>query len=873
MKRVAIVICIVVVLACLMTGCEEETHVVTFYDGESIVETLTAQDNEEIKFPASPVKMGYIFDGWYIDDGVWEIPLTPDYFKKNKIKSDISVYAKWTKEVYYATIKYETGIDGVEIANEKYEKGKAFSPPLPVVDGYNFLGWYTDEARLIPFKQGAVDKDLTLFAKFLISEVAARQKVEITVYYNNLTSDKAAINVYQGEYFSEGNPIYVGYIFSGYYLDKDFKTQFDLTSVITHPFTLYVRWMKVADRYTVEFDTAGGGAIESYKGVPYNALLREPVEPERAGYKFIGWYLDGDLFDFKTYRVSKSITLTAAWEVTERARYEVTYVFNNGEEAATEKFYVGDAPSLPEPKKTNAVFDGWYVNENLTEKYTQKSESGDFILYAKWRETVETSDFELESGGVNDGYVITAYKGNVATVVIPAEVNGVNITEIGERAFAESDVINVTVPDSLVRINREAFYNCQRLNEFVAGNASRLEYVGDQAFALSSLLSFTVRSDSIVYIGKNAFEQTELSVLTLYGTEAEIDENAFYRCGKLSGAYLSGIASIGNGAFEECGALVNVKAEECETIGARAFRYCIKLESVEIGSCRTLGAETFMGDVKLSSVTVAALESVAPKAFMNATALPSITLTGVKTIMDKAFANCSSLEEITLGIAFESIAYDSFEYAPKIQFSIAENPAYSAINRSLVKNGNILYCVGGITDGEYVIPNGMVSADDVAFQEGNGIIRLTVPAGFTDFGAMMGLSFLGSVKTFNLEGESEFSIRNGNLYKGDKLMRYVDMEDKVSFTLEENADIAVGAFSGCKFLTDVYVGDNATNIGAYVFYNCGSLVEVHNAERIVTFGFGCFYMCSNLSEITFGPNVQVEEFAFEGTRIPLSMIP
>jgi len=64
--------------------------------------------------------------------------------------------------------------------------------------------------------------------------------------------------------------------------------------------------------YTVTFDTAGGTAVPS-QTVQSGQMAIEPAAPTRPGYNFIGWYLDGKLYDFNT-PVTGDLYLSAGWE-------------------------------------------------------------------------------------------------------------------------------------------------------------------------------------------------------------------------------------------------------------------------------------------------------------------------------------------------------------------------------------------------------------------------------------------------------------------------------------------------------------------------------------------------------------------------------
>ncbi len=71
--------------------------------------------------------------------------------------------------------------------------------------------------------------------------------------------------------------------------------------------------------YTIRFDSNGGSKVNS-QSVDRNDKVREPKDPVKDGYVFMGWYTDrnlkGDLYDFDD-PVRKSFTLYAKWEKAE----------------------------------------------------------------------------------------------------------------------------------------------------------------------------------------------------------------------------------------------------------------------------------------------------------------------------------------------------------------------------------------------------------------------------------------------------------------------------------------------------------------------------------------------------------------------------
>jgi len=71
------------------------------------------------------------------------------------------------EDVKYATVKFDSHIDGVQISSQKIEIGSMASAPQVTLtrDGYSFLGWYDGDKKW-DFTKNAVEKDITLSAKW-----------------------------------------------------------------------------------------------------------------------------------------------------------------------------------------------------------------------------------------------------------------------------------------------------------------------------------------------------------------------------------------------------------------------------------------------------------------------------------------------------------------------------------------------------------------------------------------------------------------------------------------------------------------------------------------------------------------------------------
>ena len=141
--------------------------------------------------------------------------------------------------------------------------------------------------------------------------------------------------------------------------------------------------------------------------------------------------------------------------------------------------------------------------------------------------------------------------------------NATNLDYIGWEAFYKCNgLTEITIPESVTKINAEAFNNCYNLETVDLSKAKILEYIGDYAFNECQSLSNIKIPASVTYIG----------------------EYAFYNCDNLETVSLGNaknLESIGEYAFYKCGALSNIKIPASVTsIGDEAFGYCTSLNPI-----------------------------------------------------------------------------------------------------------------------------------------------------------------------------------------------------------------------------------------------------------------------------------------------------
>lgn len=202
-------------------------------------------------------------------------------------------------------------------------------------------------------------------------------------------------------------------------------------------------------------------------------------------------------------------------------------------------------------------------------------------------------DRDLEEYTIKDGTVTLAdelfesSQGNAFH--IPASVE-----QIGNRAFAYTQIKALPEMPGLKRIGDEAFYQCKNLKKVTIPET--VEYIGGGAFyGCSNIWSLTynainaeckrlmesnmplekiVIGDKVRRLPNGIFSGREFTEVTLPACLERIDESAFYGCKNLTTINLSdSIRYIGDDAFYGCSSLKNIHWPlRLTTIGSKAFR-------------------------------------------------------------------------------------------------------------------------------------------------------------------------------------------------------------------------------------------------------------------------------------------------------------
>ncbi|MBQ4571034.1 MAG: InlB B-repeat-containing protein [Bacilli bacterium] len=354
-----------------------------------------------------PTRENYKFLGWSVKLGsttyYTEIPATQS--------TNIKYYANWEKIDVYSPIYYEcNGGTFTEPAPEVYLEGKVFNLPVPVKDGYNFLGWtLTEESNsytnvITKNQTGAV----TLYAKWELD-------TSFTITY-----------VYE-----EGE------------LPK--KVPANIDEVREYVFTSYYNWLKPSDDY----ETFKTKVVDQWKGKQsqgnyqfYKQGGKDTIDDAyfcNASENFKEWNAWFTVFDAQ---VTAANGAQNAWNSYVGILRLGQWISNSSPSTWKDSMNQAliDATLIPIPLITEytlgetkdlvelvvddgRTFLGWYdENGNKVDKITAEM-SGDLTLTAKWSASTPADSFELnkvEKLGKLDSYQLT-------WVLLPAETTNKKI--------------------------------------------------------------------------------------------------------------------------------------------------------------------------------------------------------------------------------------------------------------------------------------------------------------------------------------------------------------------------------------------------------------------------------------------------------------
>ena len=264
-----------------------------------------------------------------------------------------------------------------------------------------------------------------------------------------------------------------GYTFEGWYSEAAFTNQ--VTEIATGSIgdvVLFAKYSEIAlgiIAYDITYTLDGGtNAANNPADYTVETATITLADATKVGYTFAGWYSEAAFTNQVTEIATGSTGDVILYAKFDAITYDISYTLDGGTNDANNPadYTVETATiTLADASKTGRTFKGWYSEAAFTNQVTEIATGsiGDISLYAKYSDeyTLQLSDVDFSDGEIT-AYTNTTEK----NIIIPDNFDGVAVTSIGEGAFQNNQLTQVSIPNSVNSIGKNAFSDNTGLTSF-----------------------------------------------------------------------------------------------------------------------------------------------------------------------------------------------------------------------------------------------------------------------------------------------------------------------------------------------------------------------------------------------------------------------
>ncbi len=766
------------------------------------------------------------------------------------------------------TVRFDTrGGNLLGTDSETVTSGGQVSAPEVTRNGYEFLGWYSDENCTVPFDfNQPLTGSITLYAKWGIKH---------TVEFNTLGgSTVETARVADGSSVTEPTtiPTKDGHTFRGWYTDENCTdgNEYNFDNEVTGDLTLYAKWE--INHYTVTFNVMEGDVDVPAASVVYRGTVNNPT-PTYEGYTFKGWYSNPgrtQLYDFDSLIIG-DIELYAKWEIN---KYNVTFDSRQGSTVNAQTITHGATAAVPQNStRDNCNFMGWYADLNDAEPYDFSTPVTDNLtLYAKWNINVTFDAMDgtavnaqtiIDGGTVTEpstertGYTFqgwctddacqnaynfaTAVR-NPMTLYAKWQINTYDVAfETNGGSAAATQHIDYLHTAEQPTVNRDG---CTLLGWYTDAG-----FQNEFNFATGITGDITLYAKWSINVVYNTCGGNEIATAqVVQGNTANNVTPTFTGC-QFMGWYTDADYQTAYNFSTPVTQPITLYAKwshEFTAIngGYKLTNYCGTQASVSIPSTyngqpvTTIAANVFANNTTMQTINIPnSITTIEAGALAGCTGLTVLTIpASVETMGANVFNDCTNLANIYCIAETQPDGWDDAwlgNCTANVYHDLVCNPAdYTISNGVLAKyNG---------TDARIVIPDGVTVIGEIAFRNCTTLTSVTIPSTVT-------------------------SIGKGVFQNCTNLTSIVIPESVTS--IGANAFINTG-------LTSIVIPESVTSIGQSVFDSCSQLESAILPEGITSISYALFAYCRKLSSVNIPESVtSIGDFAFNTTAVTSVIIP
>ncbi len=481
--------------------------------------------------------------------------------------------------------------------------------------------------------------------------------------------------------------------------------------------------------------------------------------------------------------------------------------------------------------------------------------------------------------------------------------------QIGASAFSGTEITEVYIPRSVMRIGDSAFKDCLSLQKVEFESGSSLNTIGLEAFS------------GCVALNDIDFTKT-LQLNTLVADKNGYNSNTFAGCSSLTVLDFSNtrLTTIGSGTFDGCTELQTLRLPRTLTSISSRTSYSYYSESVlghtKIASLdlsrtglKELPMNFFKGSATLESVQFPnSLNTIGPFAFQGCTALTELDLSGnggIQEIGNYAFESCTNLATLKLPTSLRTIRFAAFAndtLVTSVNLDFVEAIELKAFYNTGLTEVTLLGRVtkwGGGDDWSQSYSGWDWRA--VSAREDNGIFAackdlkkvtfsytLTADCKFESYtfahcDALDTITFEEGTQVATL-GQYMFTYCSGlksvtlpasinDLNYARAFQNCINMQ-MLDFSKTALTGLDNSLFSGCENLETIKLPHGLTSIDYYLFEDMTKLRSVEIPSSVTSIGNSAFENCTSLTSIDLPEGIKtIGSSAFEGSGITSIRLP
>ena len=445
---------------------------------------------------------------------------------------------------------------------------------------------------------------------------------------------------------------------------------------------------------------------------------------------------------------------------------------------------------------------------------------------------------------------------------------------VGEGAFKESGIEQVTLSKAITAIEKEAFAHCRSLREIDL--CEGLTSIGESAFRGCDIRTVVIPNSVTTLLAGAFAECKNLSTVELGLGITEIGNEAFGDCHSITtltlGSNALAIIDDSVGCFDNVLNLTLIKGKE--PFVATPNNLFSNIDELTIGKgFSTLDSTALAGFPKLNHIIIGDdTKTIAEGTFSKCDNLKRIDLgAGIKSFNTGAIINCHSLENVVLNKNTKEIVIDDsvsyvrpYKYENTYNYYTAATFSYS-LEELYTLPGNIFYFdIFGESLKEVELESIVLGKNTKAADSLPACDKVTIFRGLERFNSYPPESiYVDKLETlfeadWLWEAPCTFVHFNGCLansniyYLNGKLAIKKNPQSVV--VPKGTKRIGNCTFAECSNLTSINIPEGVTSIGEYAFRNCEKLKSVTLPNTLVTIEDNAF--CNTaIQSVTIPKNV------------------